>query len=147
MKFKKGDEVEIVSTGGRYTGYGDWAKKKKLKNWKKGDHQVVGNCGIITATGKHEDGITDICSVKVNGKETIYTISSVRKLSRESKINFLLQYELDEDPWEEFETMPQVRKRIKELLERDDLKEDSMVVYEVKSVKKVTITKSIRISK
>ena len=61
------------------------------------------------------------------------------------KVNFLLQYELEEDPVEEFETMVQVRKRIKELLERDDLKEDSMKVYEIKSVKEVKISKSITI--
>ena len=65
--------------------------------------------------------------------------------SKPKKVNFLLQYELEEDPVEEFETIVQVRKRIKELLLRDDLKEDSMVVYEIKSVKKVKISKSITI--
>lgn len=62
------------------------------------------------------------------------------------KVNFLLQYELDEDPIEEFETMKQVNDRLKELAGRSDLKRDSIVLYEIKAKKTVKLTTQTRIS-
>lgn len=59
-------------------------------------------------------------------------------------VNFLLKYDLNEDPIEEFETMDQVNDRIKALLERSDLKRDSMVVYEIKSKRAVSIETKIK---
>jgi hypothetical protein len=60
-------------------------------------------------------------------------------------VNFLLKYDLDEDPIEEFETMEQVKERIKELAKRSDLKRDSIVIYEVKKKRTVTIETKINI--
>lgn len=61
------------------------------------------------------------------------------------KPNFLLQYELDEDPIEEFETMKEVEERIQELSERNDLKRDSLVIYEI--AKKYEVKIETKISK
>jgi len=46
-------------------------------------------------------------------------------------IAFILQYELDHDPFETFATMKEVEARIKELAKRADLKRESIKVYEV----------------
>ena len=55
---------------------------------------------------------------------------------------FLLRYEIDSDPWEEFQTLTAVRKRIKELEEEGA---HSYKVYEIASVKEVVISKRIEI--
>src|SRR5438045_3604830 len=52
---------------------------------------------------------------------------------------FLLRYELDVDPVEEFATLPGVKARIKELLSNRSLKRDSIKVYELKSILDVQI--------
>ncbi len=46
-------------------------------------------------------------------------------------VNFILQYDLDVDPFETFETMKEVQARIKELAKRPDLNRDTVKVYEV----------------
>jgi hypothetical protein len=47
------------------------------------------------------------------------------------EIRFILQYELDKDPFETFATMKEVEARIKELAKRSDLKRESIKVYEI----------------
>ena len=74
--------------------------------------------------------------------EKFELVSSAKK-SKPRKINFILQYVLREDPIEEFETLPEVRKRIKELLENKDLQRDSLVVYEIKAKRSVTIKNQV----
>lgn len=60
------------------------------------------------------------------------------------KVNFLLKYDLDEDPIEEFETMKEVDDRIKQLVEEEDsLQKDSIVIYEIKSKHEVKIETKI----
>ncbi len=58
---------------------------------------------------------------------------------------FLLKYDLDTDPIEEFETLAEVKKRIQELHKehRDTL--HNIVVYEIKSKKEIEIEKTIKI--
>lgn len=77
-------------------------------------------------------------------EEKIIPVAKFLKGYKEPKVNFLLKYELDEDPVEEFETMKEVEKRIKELLDNEDLKKDSLVVYEIKSVKKVKLETKVK---
>lgn len=50
---------------------------------------------------------------------------------------------LDEDPVEEFETMAQVDKRIKELSEDSSLERDSIFIYEVKERYSVTLETTV----
>lgn len=69
------------------------------------------------------------------------------KQPKEPKVNFILQYMLDEDPWETFETIEQVKVRINELVhEEEDLQIDSFIVYSVSAVKKLKVAKSVDIS-
>lgn len=76
---------------------------------------------------------------------------STGKRSRPSKprpVKFLLKYDLDEDPIEEFETMEQVTDRIDYLVKNESsLKRDSMIVYEIKSKKTVSVQTKIKLSK
>jgi hypothetical protein len=63
-------------------------------------------------------------------------------------VKFLLKYDLDEDPIEEFSTMDEVRERIDYLVKNESsLKKDSMIVYEVKSRKTVSVQTKIKLSK
>ncbi len=67
-------------------------------------------------------------------------------LVRGTKVNFLLKYDLDTDLVEEFETMKEVQERIKELVEtKTDLYTDSMVIYEIKAKKLVSVDTRISI--
>jgi hypothetical protein len=53
-------------------------------------------------------------------------------------VKFLLKYDLDEDPIEEFSTMDEVKDRIDYLVQHErSLKRDSLIVYEVRSRKTV----------
>lgn len=67
-------------------------------------------------------------------------------------VNFILKYDLDEDPVEEFETMVEVNARIKRLVdEREDngLQLDSIFIYEVvnKSQAIIEVKPTIEIKK
>jgi hypothetical protein len=67
-----------------------------------------------------------------------------RPRTKAPKVNFLLKYDLDEDPIEEFETMDQVKERIDYLVKNESsLKKESMVVYEVKRKKVVSVETKI----
>ena len=70
-------------------------------------------------------------------EETRKKLRDARYGGKEPKVNFLLKYDLDEDPIEEFETLNKVKERIKELMKNDDLDRDSIVIYEIKSKKEV----------
>lgn len=61
------------------------------------------------------------------------------------KVNFLLKYDLDVDPVEEFETLAQVKKRIQELAKCSNLKRNSLIVYAVKSRKPVELVDKVQI--
>lgn len=60
---------------------------------------------------------------------------------------FILQYELDKDPFEFFATEKEARKRIAELAERADLKRDSIRLIEIKKIRTVKLGTKITISK
>jgi hypothetical protein len=82
------------------------------------------------------------CSTDMKGSQ----LERVGKAGKLKPVRFLLQYELEEDPIEEFSTMEEVNARIKELVEEEeDLKRDSMVVYEIKSKKQVKVETKISI--
>jgi hypothetical protein len=71
-----------------------------------------------------------------------------RPRTKPKPIKFLLKYDLDEDPIEEFSTMDEVRERIDYLVKNErSLKRDSMVVYEIRSKKTVSVETKIKLSK
>jgi len=129
VKFKVGDMVDIVKS--TYEGRPHLPSQK-----------YVGKIGKITEIDN--EAFYPI-NVKVKGLGEQAFVSSDLKLSgkKEPKINFLLQYELEEDPIEEFETEKEVKDRIKELSERRDLQEDSLIVYDVSRVRKITLKREL----
>lgn len=76
----------------------------------------------------------------------VLEIQGEKKSEKKKKVNFLLKYDLDEDPIEEFETMDEVELRVKELVEEEDsLKKDSIVIYEIS--KKYAVTVDTKVTK
>ena len=75
-------------------------------------------------------------------ENSLERVGKSAKRMKPKQPQFLLQYEIDSDPWEEFQTLSAVRKRIKELEEEGA---HSYKVYEIKSVKEVVISKRIEI--
>lgn len=131
-KFKVGDRVKIncANCGGCDSSeHGEVGKIIKL-NPNEEDHDF--------SNVKLENG-----NVKPYKESDLELIEGVRK---SFKVNFLLKYDLDKDPIEEFETLVEVKKRIKELTKNDNLKRDSIILYEIKSRKEVTLETSVRIN-
>jgi len=88
-----------------------------------------GNSPIDFMLSEMEDGYCELIR-KANGKA--------------KKVNFLLKYDLDEDPIEEFETMKEVDERIKELVEEEDsLQKESIIIYEIKAKHEVKVETKI----
>ena len=134
-KFKEGDKVIVSSR--------PFVIDDSEKDYHFSKSVQIGTVGKLTEE-RDEDGdyiLDDGFSIN----ESCLTLYKDYKLKTPK---FLLKYDLEEDPIEEFQTMPEVRKRIKELVEEEDnLDEESMIIYEIKSVKKVKISKRIEISK
>jgi hypothetical protein len=140
-KFKVGDKVrgirgDIEDCEGVIladTGSGFEIKFTKMGNrhWQQGDGWNVGNT-IKRST--YWDGCLELIE---SGGERPKLIPP----------RFILQYELDKDPFELFATEKEVRTRIKELAERHDLKRDSIKVYEIKNVRAVKLGTSIKFIK
>lgn len=127
--FKVGDRVKLKQNFDT-----DWIRESGIKQGQ-----------IYTVKEIDYDGtlrFIEQTTTKWQGPEHYELVKGKRGRPAKAKdpiVKFLLKYDLDEDPIEEFESMQQVNKRIKELLQRSDLKRDSMVIYSVKSKKKVAI--------
>lgn len=84
-----------------------------------------------------------------NGNDCGYfTRTELQKVTKAElpSVNFILQYMLDEDPIEFFETIDQVKKRIAYLVhEEEDLQLDSFVVYQVSKVSEIKVEKTVNI--
>lgn len=81
-----------------------------------------------------------------NGEHNTYLIGDlelvkVGKPIKEPPIKFLLQYELDEDPVEEFATLNDLKRRLQEIVADNprSLKRDRIYVYEVKKKIKIDV--------
>lgn len=129
--FKVNDEVEV---------FGDMDGNFKTKravitevNYRDNKNRYLFKC--IEAENRHFNEINSAYGFDMK----------ILKKGKPFKVNFLLKYDLDSDPVEEYETMAQVKKRIKELSSRSDLRRDSIKVYFIKSVKKIEIKRSISI--
>lgn len=130
-KLKIGDKVRVI---GSYDS--NFKTEKAVLVEERSDNRFLFKCEDANS---HRFGDTNTAyafDMELLGK---------RKAIKQPKVNFLLKYDLDSDPIEEFETMPQVKKRIKELSTRSDLRKDSIKVYLIKSVKAVQIKRNISI--
>lgn len=127
--FKVGDRVQVIGHEYAY-------------------EEHMGKVGVIEHI-EENDGDDDEIEVRFQDDKHDWAFpADIKKAGRAVKsktvIKFLLKYELDEDPIEEFATRAQVQERIKELLTDSSLKRDSMVVYEIKSRKEVKLNTTIR---
>ena len=122
-KFKVRDKVRCIGERDDKEGMG----------WEKGLEfmiETVGSSGNVYFPAKNNDGVfEDYLELVTNTKP----------------IKFLLQYERDEGPIEEFATLVEIRKRIKELTKDSEVKQDSFVIYEIKKVYNVEITKQVNL--
>lgn len=125
MKFKKRDTVKLTNDL--------WGDK--------------GEVCVIIDIDQEDDELPYQILINSNREEFWVDEGDIESYTqtKTSKVKFLLQYELDEDPVEEFETIAQVKKRIKELAKRDDLKRWSIVVYEIKKVMPIELIDSVKI--
>jgi len=144
--FSIGDKVKIIDDGATYSAYEELARRLRAKRWRiVGRHHATGECGVITNIGRHSGNRTEFVALVDMGDEEILIgtrgiILTKKSMAKPKKVNFLLKYDLIEDPIEEFETMKQVEDRIKELLEMEDyLDKETIMIYEVKSVKRAKI--------
>jgi len=135
MKFKVGDKVKKV---------------------RKSDHSncvPIGAVGVIVGVleewneDDYDIDYKEGChhSPRHNRRLATGQDSWLKLVSRAKPPKFILQYELDEDPVEEFQTLKEVKKRIQELSKRDDLKRHSIRVYEIKKMWTPTLEETVKI--
>lgn len=72
-------------------------------------------------------------------------ISRKDKNMKAKKVNFILQYDREEDPIETFETQKEVIERITELAKDEEVQQDSYKVYEVKKSYEVKVTTTVEL--
>ena len=133
MQFKIGDKVEATK---EIDGEVRKGSKGKVLHVEDGRVSLGVEWEKKCLTGGHE-----LNNGKAKKGHGWYVHPSAIKLIKSGPVRptkFLLQYELDEDPVEEFATMEEAQARAKELFEtNDDLKKDSVVIWEV--AKKYTV--------
>jgi len=125
------------------------SKKKKAVKFKIGNR--VQNICVLPAEEQPNKGKFGIIK-GIDSDGTVYvtyedgmrgsslTPEEDYKIVGAKAVNFILKYDLDEDPIEEFETIEEVEKRIDFLVEHvSSLKKDSMVIYEVAKKYKVNV--------
>ena len=130
--FKIGDEARIKTWQDTLHGFevGDVVKITGI---------AEGRRNLVVETNRGNRGYANESDLEIiNSKRG-------RPRIKPAPVNFLLKYDLDEDPIEEFETLAQVKERIKELSTRSDLKRDSIVIYHIKKKQLATIKTKVTI--
>lgn len=143
--FKVGDWVKVNNVDGR-TMEGEIGEmdskggRKYIFVWQ---NQYSGGEGDIDPSTKNYKYSWQV------GEENLQKLTLLRRGKTKIKqvnYKFILQYELDEDPFELFYTMDEVKKRIDNLVKnKESLKLDSIKIYEIKNVKTVKVTKVVSI--
>ena len=139
-KFKAGDRVKVETTKNIDTKSGISVDDTGvIVSLESGDFDNEDTANVKMDKPKKDD--VDTVNWNSGNVFTLYESQIIHTNKRTSKpkpTKFILQYELDEDPFETFTTKKALVARIKELLERSDLKRESMVVYNVSKVSPVT---------
>lgn len=153
--FKVGNRVKIVDSGKIHSTYREAAENLNAQKWFPGSNARNGETGIIK--NYRQEPIASggvLYLVDVGDREILISLDGLELVSgkrgrpstKPRPVKFLLKYDLDEDPIEEFATMEEVNERIKYLVEHErSLKKESMVVYEIKSKKSVKVETKISI--
>ena len=120
-KFKVGDRVKRIESD--YNG------------------MEIGNESIVISVNREGD-------IELKDFDGTHTSNYFRKIGSGvvKKPKFLLQYERDEDPIEEFQTLVAVKERIAELTKDDEVQQDSYKVYKIEKVYEVNITKQVNLT-
>lgn len=143
-KFKSGDRVRVTKNYQTSGCVGsEWATGKEGTIVKPGKTDAI--VSIDGATQGHDAGGAKRGTGWYIGYEFLELLTHTP--SKTLPPRFILQYELDADPFELFATEKEVRARIKELAEKSDLKRDSIKVYEIKNVRAVKLGTSIKFTK
>jgi len=135
--FKRGDKVRCIKYDNDSAGGSGWQEGYEFIIT--GIDKSFDDRGQICWGGHNTNGVYSNYLELVNNKGT-----SRHKATKPRPVNFLLKYDLDEDPIEEFETMAQVKERIDYLVQNErSLKRDSIVVYTIKKKQRVTVKTNI----
>lgn len=118
MTFKVGDKVKVWGSP-RFMG----AQEATIKE-------------VLQPDGRYNNADKYLIVYDKGGEDIWWNENDMALLG---PVNFILQYELDSDPFETFSTMEQVQSRIKELAKRPNLKRDSIKIYEVSKTYDVSI--------
>lgn len=122
MKFKIKDKVKIVKV---FNEDGSICTEHS---------EDIGKIFVVESVNKYAKFPYSLEGIDSDWKDQELKLISTYKLPK-----FLLQYELDEDPVEYFDNLPQVRKRLKELNENSSFKSDSVRLFELKKELDVNI--------
>ena len=139
MEFKVGDKVIYLGTKERRTD-SNWGTYFGQYGIKKGSKGVVNSSSgsdniFVENDGRpNTDGKLWACDLEL---EKDY------KPSNPKVPTHLVVWEEDKDPCEFFESEQEAKDFVKELSEKDNVKKDSILLVEIKSVRKVTIRKSL----
>ncbi len=105
------------------------------------DNYIHGRSGSGCSCGKHS------WVLEPTGYELVKS-GKKGKADKPKPVNFLLKYDLDTDPVEEYATLKEVKARIADLVKNEKtnrFKRDSIVVYEIKKVTRVKVETSVSI--
>jgi len=123
-KFKVGDKVKVIKTIDR-----DGHDQPS-------NHHLIGKIGKVVEVRKSDT----VFPYRIDGIGSDDRFSA-RELQR-AKVGptkFILKYELESDPIEEFSSLAEVKERIHAIALDENLKKDSIVLYEIKKVSKISV--------
>jgi hypothetical protein len=130
-QFKVGDTVKIVAVK-----HGMPDEEDALAFYK----EAIGTTHKIVSIDKDGDYRLPLV-FNTDDDETSFWKADELELVKSAKAptppRFILQYELDTDPFELFATEKEVRARITELAANPQLKRDSLRIFEIKKVRTV----------
>lgn len=138
MELKIGDRVKIARP------YDD-----SWDGYCQGFSKNIGKHGYVTGVDDEHINVDDSACYHANQLDLVTAKGKRgRPRTKPKPVKFLLKYDLYEDPIEEFSTMDEVKERIDYLVKNESsLKRDSMIVYEIKSRKTVSVQTKIKLSK
>ena len=120
--------------------------KNKIEKWdlirvSSGTYPSVGTQGMVTQVQANRVYIE-----ATNGSSYWVATSVVEKITTE-KSKFILQYMMESDPFEIYETLEAVKERINHLMnEEDGVKAESFIIYEVSKATRLKVKKTVEIT-
>lgn len=144
-KFKVGDKVKVISDLDNIVKSGSIGTITEIRDGYGSEYPFLVKIQEKDLVNKSDIEEYEDCEFSFSEEELTTPNGKVRV----PKVNFLLKYDLEDDPIEEFETMKEVDDRIKEIIEEypDELDRETITVYEVKKKYDVKVKVNTVISK